>query len=435
MEGSELEAARAEERARLGEIDTLCRNLDGPRVAELRASAIAGDLTLDALRAGLLEHVRSSRPRAPVPAGDVDVGGDKLLSAAVLLTLGRAELAAKHYGERAAQAAADLKCRHVLDLFAHALMAEGRAVPAGRDAMIRAAFSTVSLPTALGASAEKIALDAYRASPATWRAFSRVVPLRNFRQHPQIRLSVARGFEQVGPTGELKHGTLEEGVYNVQADTHGMIFGLSRQHIINDDLGLLMEIPTVLGQRAATSVADSVYRELLSNPDSFFSEAHGNHLAGAANAIGLDSLAAAVKVMRLQTDEGGRPIDVPPAVVVVPPSLETHARSLLVSQQFARDVSSADGLPMGSGLPELRLEVESRLENESFPNASGDGWYLFSRPDAGAVSVGFIDGNESPTVETLDPDPDKLGLVFRGFLDYGVALGDWRAAVFADPNA
>ena len=73
-------------------------------------------------------------------------------------------------------------------------------------------------------------------------------------------------FEKVGPGGELKHGAIDEQTYTQKAETHGIMFALTRQMIIDDDLGALTDIPRQIGIGAAEAIADAVWTLLLSNP-------------------------------------------------------------------------------------------------------------------------------------------------------------------------
>ena len=43
------------------------------------------------------------------------------------------------------------------------------------------------------------------------------------------------------------------------------------------------------------------------------------------------------------------------------------------------------------------------------------------------MEVGFLNGQESPTVETAEADFDTLGIQMRGYFDYAVSKGDKRA--------
>ena len=70
----------------------------------------------------------------------------------------------------------------------------------------------------------------------------------------------------MGADGELKHGRVDEQSFGQKADTHGIMFALTRQMIIDDDLGVLSDIPRHIGMGAAEAIADAVWGLLLSNP-------------------------------------------------------------------------------------------------------------------------------------------------------------------------
>jgi hypothetical protein len=59
-------------------------------------------------------------------------------------------------------------------------------------------------------------------------------------------------------------------------------------------------------------------------------------------------------------------------------------------------------------------------------------WYLFADPmDVAAFEVVFLDGNQTPFLdEMVDFETDAMKFKVR--LDYGVALGDWRAGYLND---
>jgi len=45
------------------------------------------------------------------------------------------------------------------------------------------------------------------------------------------------------------------------------------------------------------------------------------------------------------------------------------------------------------------------------------------------IEVAFLNGKQQPTVEQADADFRMLGVQFRGYFDFGVALQDYRAGV------
>ena len=45
------------------------------------------------------------------------------------------------------------------------------------------------------------------------------------------------------------------------------------------------------------------------------------------------------------------------------------------------------------------------------------------------IEVAFLNGNESPTIETAEADFNVLGVQMRGYHDFGIALQDNKAGI------
>ena len=61
-----------------------------------------------------------------------------------------------------------------------------------------------------------------------------------------------------------------------------------------------------------------------------------------------------------------------------------------------------------------------------------DPWYLVADPNAApAMTVGFLNGRETPFVESADVDFNHLGMQMRVFYDYGIGDGNNKALVRA----
>ncbi|MBO7723307.1 MAG: Mu-like prophage major head subunit gpT family protein, partial [Thermoguttaceae bacterium] len=241
---------------------------------------------------------------------------------------------------------------------------------------------------------------------------------------------------KVGPGGELKHGMIDEQTYTQKAETHGIMFALTRQMMIDDDLGALTDIPRQIGIGAAEAIADAVWSLLLSNPAqsdgrSFFHQLHGNLLEGADTALGVDSLTAAEVRFGEQTKPNGRPLGVTPSILLVPTQLKVIAE-LLMKSTLLNESPSAPKPSMNPHTGKFRVVSSSYLSNGSFTGASGSAWYLLADPNRlPALEVAFLGGMDRPTIERADADFNTLGIQFRGYIDFGVREQDWRGALKA----
>ncbi|MEX0652960.1 MAG: Mu-like prophage major head subunit gpT family protein [Phycisphaeraceae bacterium] len=432
-------AVRADERDRLKRIEATCAGPSGgwgaqqERVDQLKASALAGEISEQELNAQMLTILRESRPKLtfgamrPAPV----VSHATAMEAALLARMGMTELGEKTLGPLAMEHGAQLKATHALDLCRVALVYEGHEVPRGREEMVKASLSTTSLPVALGNLANKVLLDSYNESPATWRSFCAVRSVSDFKKNTAIRPSFSTPLEKVAPGGEIKHGTVGEWSAEYQVDTFGKMLSIDRRDIVNDDLSVFDETARTLGRNAMRKISDLVYEVLLANSGGFFSAGNGNLLDGADSALTFDGLAQAITLMLVQRDAEGNDLDLRPRTLLVSPQLQTAAKALLESEYLQQ---IAEKVPTGNSLRRaVSIEVEPRLSNDAkFGNKASDRhWYLFASPSAVPMVVAFLEGRQTPTVEYfgLDHQANKLAVTWRVYHDFGTALVDPRAAV------
>ena len=424
-QAQEIEAPDTEslEASRVANITAMC----GQKYPEIRAKAIEEGWNETRCE---LEVLRASRPRVPTVLSGPAVPAGAVLEASLLSRMGMVSLGEKALGPMAMEQAEQLGATSMIDLCRAALMSDGKAIPSGRMELVRAALSTYSLPTALGNVANKVLLDAYNETPATWQAFCAIRSVSDFKTNTGVRPSFTGSLEPVAPGGELKHGSVAEALVGYGIDTFGKMLSIDRRDIINDDLGVFEDAAASYGRMGMRKVSDLVYEVLLANAAAFFSSGNGNYIDGADSALTIDALATAITAMRTQRDAEGNDLDLKPATLLVTPELEPTARMLLESEYVQR----AEDVPTGNSLRRaVNLEVEPRLSNTvKFGSAaSAKHWYLFAHPSAAAVILAFLNGKRTPTVEYfgLQQDVNKLAVSWRVYHDFGSALCDPRAAV------
>ncbi|MFO0903698.1 MAG: hypothetical protein U0939_11900 [Pirellulales bacterium] len=123
-----------------------------------------------------------------------------------------------------------------------------------------------------------------------------------------------------------------------------------------------------------------------------------------------------------QVDSDGKPIGVLPAILLVPTALSALGSQLFKSLEL-RDTTAATKFPVANPHQgKFRVEVSRYLGNASYPGNSTKAFYLLSDPnDLPVIEVAFLNGQESPTIETADADFNVLGVQMRGYHDFGVA--------------
>jgi hypothetical protein len=419
----ELRAAQAAETDRIAGIRKICASGH----AEIEAKAIAEGWDLSKAELAVL---RAVRPKAPaVNVGARGASEQAVINAAAMGLMGRWDLAEADNPAAAEQARG---FRHSLDLAAACVRASGQEPPRGTHALIRASLSTNALAVALGESGNRIAREALAASPPTITLIGNPMDLVNFKETKILSPVLRRGFEQMAPGGELHHANLEEELQtSVKADTYGEMFTVTLQDVMNDDLGTIPQLVVALTRNGARKLNDVGWTLVLANPSDWFGTGHGNLITGGTTVLSAEGLRQGIQAFRKQTDADGRPLDIAPAFLAVPPELEETGAALLSSTELARYVADGtDRQPTGNPYQgKLSLIVEPRLSNAAFTENSETAWFLFGPPGLGAVNIGYVGGTRAPTIEQVALPANVLGIGFRAYWDFAVALGEYRAAL------
>ncbi len=433
---SAVEKMRAEAAAETTRIAAIRRQCAGQH-PEIEARAISEGW--DETRTEL-EVLRGSRPTAPAVHVHQDVVSGTVLEAACLLTA-KLDGVENHFNEQALEAA-QRRFRGGIglqELLLEAALANGYTGRSFRDSRaimqyafapdLQAGFSTVDIGGILSNVANKFLLEGFFAVERTWRNICAVRNIGDFKTVTSYRLVGKEQYEKVPPGGELKHGTLGDETYTNKADTYGIMLSIDRRDIINDDLGAITTVPRKLGRGSGLTINDVFWSTFLDN-SAFFKADNNNFLSGADTALSIDGLTKAEEAFMNLCDSDGNPIGIMPAIMLVPTALSAMATQLYKSIEF-RDTTANNKYPVANPHQgKFRTEVSRYLSNSHYTGNSGKAWYLLADPgDLPVIEVAFLNGQESPTIETAEADFNTLGIKARGFHDFGVALQDTRAGV------
>lgn len=305
---------------------------------------------------------------------------------------------------------------------------------------LEAAFSSASLPGILSNIANKVLLEGFLLMDDTWKKIVKTASVNNFQRHDRYRMNGQFKFEKVGPDGEIKHGHVGEEIYSQQVDTFAIMFGITRQMIINDDLSAFSETPRAIGIGAADAISDAVWGCVLANNKQsdgypFFSTQHKNILTDAKAKLDINGLTEAEIKFSEQERSEGRPLGIPAKILLVPTSLKVAAETLMKSLTVNETTPENEPKPVvNPHAGKYEVVATPYLSSKVFTGNSASAWYLFADPlRLPAVEVAFLGGQDRPTVERADADFNKLGIQYRGYIDFGVREQDWRGALKMDP--
>jgi len=419
---AKIRAEAAAEADRIAAIRKVAASNDG-----IAAKAISEGW--DATRAEL-EVLRAERAEAPAAivknSPRVD---DAVLEAAACkaANLGNID---KHFDAETLEAAdsyRNLGLQEMMLIAARRNGFDGRSVKADTRAVLQAGFATMSLPGIFSNIANKFLLAGFNAVDQAWRQISSTRAVSDFKTVTSYRLNGGFEFEEVGPAGEIKAGGVSEESFTNAAKTYAKMFSVTRQDIINDDLGALSAIPQRIGRGAALAMNKAFWTEFLAN-GSFFTA--GNNNLETSNAFGIDGLTAAEKAFLDQVDADGYPLAMMPSVLLVPTGLYAKANQVMASTEV-RDTSTSTKYPVANPhAGKFSVVTSPYLSNAAISGNSATSWYLLANPaELSTIEVAFLNGVETPTVEQADADFNTLGVSMRGYFDFGVAKQEPRAGV------
>lgn len=288
------------------------------------------------------------------------------------------------------------------------------------DLAKRAFHTTSDFPMIMDQTVQRLVRESYRAAPQRWRPLGNQVTAPDFKPMQSMTTGEFGDLQKVNEHGEFKRTTMTMGGQQWGLATYGLIFGVTRQALINDHIGLFAQIPRKFNNAVVRTESNLVWDIFLTNPKMADGKAlfHADHKnqAASGSALSITSLSEARLAMRRQkSDDGKHSFPVTPRYLVVPPELETLATQVLYGVVNATTL--ADAVP--EYVRNLTLVVEDSLTD---PKA----WYLVADPnETDTFEYAYLEGENGPFTETRTGF-DVDGQEFKVRLDFGAAPQDFR---------
>lgn len=395
---------------------------------ELRAELAAQNerlgqlLEAQAATAKLLE-ARAQRPAGPaIHVVEASMPSASVIEAALCVNAGLHGVE-KHYDAKTLEAAdknrRDLSLSEVFVQAARANGYTGSAKVNDRSLplIIQAAFASHQIADLLSAVVNKFLLQGFNSVENAWQRISAVRSVNDFKAINLFRLNGDFKFKKVGNGGELKTANATDYKRSLSAETWGIMTQITRQDMYNDDLNALSAIPQRMGRGSALALNETIWAEFLSSNATYYQSV----TAAAGNALSLSSLKTAATAYRKLSDPDGNPLGIAPRILLVPPELEITAAELMSSS-----VLIADGVGNSSSRAPSNNVLRGRYDVVvSNYLTSATTWFLMADgADLSALDVVFLNGQQTPIIENVMADADKLGVSIRGYMDFGVSKSE-----------
>lgn len=399
--------------------------------AVLQACLVDGKVTSDMARGKLLDSIGASSGSL---AGDTRI--ETIADARDKFRAGALEAIAIRHGAAKDDGKNEMRGSTMLDLAKKSLEIAGFNY-AGMDKMriVAAAFthSTSDFPYLLENSLGKELRNAYGAFAETWSSWCDIGSVPDFKSNSRIQMGSFNNLDVIPEGGEYTAGSFGEERELIQAETKGKMISLTRQMIINDDLGGFMRIAQAMGRAAARTVGNDVYTLLASNPlmndginlfDSANAPVGHQNIYGNGAPPSVSELGGMRTMMRKQRDTDLNDyLNIQPAYILCGVELEDTMNVLLASET---DPSTGQN---NAAVPNPIRNIAELITDPRL--GANEYWMVASPNEAPLIEVAFLDGNQTPYLEshqgfTVD------GTMWKVRMDYGLSAIDWRGGVYND---
>lgn len=285
--------------------------------------------------------------------------------------------------------------------------------------------TTSDFPLLLANSANKVITNAWDLTAVSYPSIARTESVNDFKTNTRVRLSEGPVLDKITENGEITEGNIYEEGETYKIDTYATKITLTRQAIINDDLGGFARKLAQSASFARRKINRVVVNTLtdnaaMSDGTALFHTDHANLGTGAA--ISLTTIGELKKLMRVQTGQNGYPLNITPQVFLVPGELETTAYQFVSPYVMPDSASNVnpDWVRNLVVIPEAELDAAGITA----------GYYMIANPAIyDTIELGLLNGVDAPIVEELDSG-DVLGSVFAVYVDFGAKALDWKAMAY-----
>ena len=414
------EEAQKLERARMSEIDSLCRSLDMDNDFREEVKNLSVDEAKD--RAIQVIAKRNEEVNLNSVNRINDGEGDKLTRALEDGLMLRSGLLGDVSAERSA-AANDYIGYSLVEICREACRLEGHNHRGHQYDVISRAMSTSSFPNVLGNIARKQLLESFEKADETYKAWCDTSGnLKDFHIHSKVRAGELGNLREQVEGEAVRYSTRTEQKETVQLATYSDGYKLTRKAIINDELGELTDAFQEFGEAVQRLYGDMAYDILTLNAamgdgDTLFHANHGN--LGTQGIVSETTIGEAIKLMKLQKDIGNlKRLHIRPQFLLSAVKNEAAVERFFTSE-FYNDGNRQNNIYQNR----FQRIYDPRLDDYD----SGDPWFLLGAKGK-TVKLFFLNGKKQPFFER-EKDFDTDTIKWKVRTDVGSMAVRWEGMV------
>ncbi len=281
---------------------------------------------------------------------------------------------------------------------------------------------TGDFPMLLQSVGARVLEAEFASQVGTYKTWMKEVDVPDFRVMTDLTTSIGGGrLDEVLENGDLKELGGKEGGESWKIKSFGNKFVLTREMLINDDLGNFTNLLATFGRMAMTTANGEAY-DLLQGKGKYanYKMADGSGIfVGARNNSATDVLSStALSAGRLamskhKSIDGKTPLQIIPKYLIVGAGLEVVATEILTAlNKLGADNTGVQNV--NKGLYELIVDHEI---------TSDTAWYLLA--DHRTLKMGYLSGtNRSPATKINESTISRT--IYEGVFDLGVMVEDYK---------
>lgn len=300
-----------------------------------------------------------------------------------------------------------------------------------RNEIANRAMVTADFPLILAGVANKVLVQGYDEEMATYGLWVKEVDVNDFKTNSDVTLGTSGRLSKLNEAGEITENQLTESGESWKIESFANEFAITRQMIVNDDLGAFNGLLAEFGKRARRTANGIVYDLLQAKGDyasyvmkdgtAIFNTATHKNLASTGAALSASTLEAAMTAMKRQATAAGDALNILPKFLMVAPEQEITALTLLGSLGSTTD--NKNGNVINPFYKAMTVVVDSELD--------AGAWYLAG--GSRTIKAGYLSGTGRRPIVQLD-NTSLTRTVFQGVFDFGVVAEDYRS-MYKNPGA
>jgi len=289
-----------------------------------------------------------------------------------------------------------------------------------KDELITRAMTSTDYPIAMANVLNKNLKKRYALAAPVWKKFATQVSASDFKPIAGVQVDGSFTPQEITEGGEYKMAAMVESGDSFGLKTWGLMTGLTRKMMINDDLSAFTNFAPIFAQGMLQKQTSIVYallagtgRVLGSDSKALFHVDHKNYVS-AGTALSLAAFTLAKTAMRRQKSIAGDPILVSPKFLVIPPELEVLAHQLINSTITPNTTSQANPF-FGA----FEILVDPYL-------TSATEWYIIADPaSVEVIKYATLNGQEGIfTEQQYNFKNDNLEIKVRS--DFNATIEEFR---------